>query len=212
MEHKQRVMGEEESEFCRILVKTQALRFGVFKLTSGKLSPYYVDLRSIPSYPEAFRKVIRIYERLVKEEIGLDQFDRVSCVPTSGLLFASALAFQLSKPILYTRREAKLHGRERRIEGVMTPGDRVILVDDLITTGKSLVDAAQVIRSEGGVVNDALVLIDRQEDGEESLRRIDVRLHSFLRISEIAIRLHQLGVIEEGKYDDILKQCTPKGA
>ncbi|MBS7626662.1 orotate phosphoribosyltransferase [Candidatus Bathyarchaeota archaeon] len=197
----------DEVEFCRILIKTNALKFGVFKLTSGKLSPYYVDLRSIPSYPEAFKKIMGFYGVLVKEEVGLDNFDRISCVPTSGLLFAAVLAFQHSKPILYVRREAKTHGRERRIEGVLTPGDRVILVDDLITTGKSLVDVTQVVRGEGGIVTDAIVLLDREEGGRGNLERIGVKLHSFMRISEVANRLFNLGVIDESKYRDIIEQC-----
>lgn len=210
MEQRQSELEKEEAEFCRILLKTRALKFGTFKLTSGKLSPYYVDLRSIPSYPEPFRKIMEVYERLAKQTVGLDQFDRISCVPTSGLLFASVLAFNLSKPILYARKEKKAHGRERRIEGVMVPGDRVIIVDDLITTGKSLTNATEALRAEGGVVTDALALVDREEGGREHLQEIGVRLYAFMRISEIADRLYKLGVIEEGKYEEILKQISTK--
>ncbi len=201
---------KEETELCRILMKTGALKFGMFKLTSGKLSPYYVDLRSIPSHPESFRRVIEIYEKLVKDDIGIEEFDRISCVPTSGLLFASVLAFQLYKPILYSRKEKKTHGRERRIEGVVTPGDRIVIVDDLITTGKSLVDAIDVLRAEGGIVTDAVVLIDRQEGGKAQLQKSNVKLHSFMSMTEIASIMYQLGVIEEGKYNEILEQSDKK--
>ena len=210
MEQGQSELDKEEAEFCRVLLKTRALKFGTFKLTSGKLSPYYVDLRSIPSYPEEFRKTIEVYERLARKAVGLDKFDRISCVPTSGLLFASVLAFNLSKPILYARKEKRTHGRERRIEGVMAPGDRVIIVDDLITTGKSLADATEALRAEGGLVTDALALVDREEGGREHLQEIGVRLHAFMRVSEIADRLYKLGVIEEGKYEEILRQSSQK--
>ncbi len=203
-------MDTREAELCRILLKTRALKFGMFKLTSGKLSPYYIDLRSIPSYPESFRKVIELYEVLVRDTMGLDSFDRISCVPTSGLLFASVLAFKLSKPVLYARKDKRTHGRERGIEGVITPGDRIIIVDDLITTGKSLIDATEALRAEGGVVTEAVVLIDRQEGGKENLQKIGVNLHSFMNISDIAGRLHHLGLIEEGKYEEILRQVTQK--
>ena len=198
------------AELCRILLKTRALKFGMFRLTSGKLSPYYIDLRSIPSYPESFRKVMDFYEILVKEKVGLDNFDRISCVPTSGLLFASVLAYRLSKPVLYARKEKRTHGRERRIEGVIAPGDRIVIVDDLITTGKSLIDAAEALRAEGGVVTEAMVLIDRQEGGKENLQKIGVNLNSFMKISDIAGRLRGLCLIEEINYDEILKQFTEK--
>jgi orotate phosphoribosyltransferase len=203
-------LEKDEVEFCRLLLKTGALKFGTFRLTSGRLSPYYVDLRSVPSYPEPFRKVIGLYERLVKQKVGLDKFDRISCVPTSGLLFASTLAFNLSKPILYARKEKKEYGRQRRIEGVMIPGDRVIVVDDLVTTGRSLVDATEALRAEGGVVTDALALIDREEGGRERLSEIGVRLNVFMKISDIAERLYKLGVIEEERYQEILTQISTK--
>jgi orotate phosphoribosyltransferase len=203
--------GKDEADFCRILTKTNALRFGMFKLTSGKLSPYYIDLRALPSYPESFKKVIEIYESLLKNDIGSDKFDRISCVPTSGLLFASVLAYRISKPILYARKEKRTHGRERKIEGVLRPGDHIIIIDDLITTGKSLIEAIDAIRAEGGIVEDALVLIDRQEGGKDNLMKVNVNLHTFMNIIQIANKLHELDVIEEEKYNEIIKQSIEKG-
>ena len=202
--------GKDEADLCRILLKTNALRFGVFKLTSGKLSPYYIDLRALPSYPESFKKVMEIYETLLKNAIGLEKFDRISCVPTSGLLFASVLAYRVSKPILYTRKEKRTHGRERKIEGVLKPGDKIIILDDLITTGKSLIEAIEAIRTEGGIVKDAIVLIDRQEGGKENLNKKEVNLHSFMNIAKIANILHESNVIDEEKYNEIIKQSTDK--
>ncbi|MFC1506852.1 orotate phosphoribosyltransferase [Thermoproteota archaeon] len=202
--------GKDEADFCRILLKTNALRFGVFKLTSGKLSPYYIDLRALPSYPESFKKVMEIYEVLLKNTVGLDKFDRISCVPTSGLLFASVLAYRVSKPILYTRKEKRTHGQERKIEGVLKPGDPIIILDDLITTGKSLIEAIESLRAEGGIVKDALVLIDRQEGGKENLKKVGVNLHSFMNITKIANILYEQDVIEKEKYDEIIKQSIDK--
>jgi orotate phosphoribosyltransferase len=202
--------GKDEADFCRILLKTNALRFGVFKLTSGKLSPYYIDLRALPSYPESFKKVMEIYELLLKDTVGIDNFNRISCVPTSGLLFASVLAYKVSKPILYTRKEKRTHGRERKIEGVLTPGDQMIILDDLITTGKSLIEAIEAIRAEGGIVKDALVLIDRQEGGKENLKKVGVDLHSFMNMTKIANILRDLDVIDEEKYNEIIKQSIDK--
>ncbi len=202
--------NKDEADLCRILLKTNALRFGIFKLTSGKLSPYYIDLRALPSYPESFKKVMEIYETLLKDNIGLEKFDRISCVPTSGLLFASVLAYRVSKPILYTRKEKRTHGRERKIEGVLKPGDKIIILDDLITTGKSLIEAIGAIRAEGGIVKDTIVLIDRQEGGKENLNKIGVNLHSFMNITKIANILLELDVIEEEKYNEIIKQSIDK--
>ena len=196
----------DKTEFCKVLFKTGAIRFGVFTLTSGKLSPYYVDLRIVPSFPEALSKVLRIYEDLVKTAVGVKKFHRIAGIPTAGVPFASILSFRLGKPFLYVRKEAKTHGRERRVEGLVSPGEKVLIVDDLITTGKSTGEAIEAVRSEGGLVEDAVVLIDREEGGVKHLKTMGVTLHAFMKISQIAKRLYSLGAIDESKFRDISRQ------
>lgn len=187
-------------------MKTGATRFGLFKLSSGKLSPYYVDLRMIPGDPEGMRTVTEIYERMIRSQIGVSGFDRIAGVPTAGVPYASVVAYRLVKPFLYVRREFKPHGGERRIEGQLLPGERIVVIDDLITTGKNTLQAAEAVRAEGGEVKHAFVLIDRQEGGEAALARAGVKLHAFTTISKIAQRLAQAGVIEEDQYKAILAQ------
>ncbi len=199
---------KRETEFCKVLVKTGAIKFGVFTLTSGKLSPYYVDLRIVPSFPEALSKVVGIYEDLVRTAVGIKKFHRIAGVPTAGVPFASILSFRLRKPFLYVRKETKTHGRERRIEGLLSPGEKILIVDDLITTGKSTGEAVEAVRSEGGLVEDAVVLIDREEGGAKHLKAMGVTLHAFIKISQIAKQLYALGAIDESKFKDIVRQCV----
>lgn len=202
---------EAKEYVCNILVRLGALKFGVFKLTSGKISPYYIDLRLIPSHVEAFKKVSDIYVRMIEEDIGLDNFDRIAGIPTAGIPFASVIAYRIEKPFLYVREEAKAHGTGRNIEGVLNSGDRVIVIDDLITTGKSILRAASIIKAEGGVVDKALVLIDREEGGKEALANSGITLFSLLTISEVSKILYQLGVLDEEHYRTILKQIKLGG-
>lgn len=195
-----------QAELSRILIKTGATRFGLFKLSSGKLSPYYIDLRMIPGDPKGLRTVVEIYEAMVKSKIGIASFDRIAGVPTAGVPYASILAYQLAKPFLYVRREAKTHGGERRVEGQLLPGERVLLVDDLITTGKNTLQAAEAVRAEGGQVQHALVLIDRQEGGATTLAQAGLKLHAFTSVTTIAERLRDSGVIDDDQYKAILAQ------
>lgn len=195
-----------ETELSRILVKTGATKFGLFKLSSGKLSPYYIDLRMIPGDPKALETVIEIYETMARSKIGVTSFDRIAGVPTAGVPYASILAYTLSKPFLYVRRETKTHGGERRVEGQLFPGDRVVLVDDLITTGKNTLQAAEAIRAEGGQVEDVIVLIDRQEGGAAALAQAQLKLCAFTTVTRIARRLHESAVIEDDQYKAILAQ------
>jgi len=193
-------------ETCKVLARVGAVKFGIFRLTSGKTSPYYIDLRLIPSFPDAFKFITDVYIHMIEDELGLNAFDRIAGVPTSGIPFAAVVAFGLEKPFLYVRKETKLHGRERRVEGILAPGDRVILLDDLITTGKTLSDAVKAVRAEGGEVEHAFVLIDREEGGREVLEEVGVQLHALLTVRELAELLLDMGVIEEEQYELILKQ------
>jgi len=195
-----------KAEICRVLNKIGALQFGAFKLTSGKISPYYIDLRVVPSFPDAFQKICNLYTSFVKEEIGAENFERVAGTPMAGMPFATLIAYHMKKPFIYIRKGVRLHGRQRRVEGVLAPGDRVLLVDDLITTGLSLRRAAKAVIAEGGVVNDAVVLLDRMEGGEEKLKKSGIRLHALLNISEAANMLYETGAINEEQLKTILKQ------
>mgnify|MGYP000097261856 CR=1 FL=1 len=197
-------------EICKILNKIGALQFGAFKLTSGKMSPYYIDLRVVPSFPDAFQKICNFFVNFIKTEIGLRNFERIAGIPVAGIPFASIVSYNLQKPFIYVRKGARLHGRQRRIEGILAPWDRVLLVDDLITTGLSLKKAAKAIMAEGGVVGDAVVLLDREEGGKEKLEKSGIKLHSLISIGEIANKLCETGAIDEEQLKTILKQIKKR--
>lgn len=199
-----------KAELCKILSDIGALQFGAFKLTSGKISPYYVDLRIVPSFPDVFRKVCSFYVNFIKDDIGVENFERIVGIPVAGIPFASLIAYSFEKPFLYIRKGVRLHGRQRRIEGVLAPGDRVLLIDDLITTGLSLRQAAKAVVAEGGVVPDAVVLMDREEGGRERLQKNEIKLHALLNISEVANKLCEIGGIDEDQLKTILKQTKKK--
>jgi len=201
---------EMKAELCKILTKIGALKFGTFKLAGGKVSPYYIDLRIVPSFPDAFQRVCNLYVNLVTADIGTNNFNRIAGIPTAGIPFASIIAYHLKKPFFYIRQHVKLHGRGRRIEGIVMPGDRVLLVDDLITSGKSLRNAAMATRAEGGVINDAAVLVDREEGGTKNLAKDSIKLHYLLKVSEAADKLYQMGTITEDQLETILKQVKKK--
>ncbi|HEX9262156.1 MAG TPA: orotate phosphoribosyltransferase [Candidatus Bathyarchaeia archaeon] len=187
-------------------MKIDALKFGVFKLTSGKASPYYIDLRVVPSFPDAFRQICDFYVEGITREIGLKNFDRVAGVPIAGIPFASQIAYNLRKPFLYVRKGLRRHGRQRRVEGILASGERVLLVDDLVTTGLTLRKAADAIRAEGGIAEKAVAFLDREEGGREKLAKNEIELHPLLRISEVAKILYEIGALDEESLKTITKQ------
>jgi orotate phosphoribosyltransferase len=195
-----------QERMANILFKVDAVKFGVFKLSSGKASPYYIDLRVIPSFPDAFHKICESYGQYISNEIDVKNFDRIAAIPIAGIPFASQIAYNLNKPFIYVRKGIHLSGRERRVEGVLASGDRVLLIDDLITTGLSLKESADAVRAEGGIVTEAVVFLDREEGGRELLEKSGVKLHSVLKISEIAKTLYEMGAIDHESLKTIQKQ------
>jgi orotate phosphoribosyltransferase len=196
----------KKDEMANILLKIDALKFGVFKLSTGKASPYYIDLRVIPSFPDVFREICDFYAQTIIDEIGLKTFERIAGIPIAGIPFASQIAYNLKKPFLFLRKGVRFSGRERRVEGILASGDKVLLIDDLLTTGSTLKKAADAVRAEGGVVTDALVFLDREEGGMKLLEKNGVKLHSLLRISEIANILYEIGAIDQENLKTIQKQ------
>jgi orotate phosphoribosyltransferase len=193
-------------ELAKILHKIDALKFGLFKLTSGKVSPYYIDLRIVPSFPDAFRQICDFYGESITTQVGLKNFDRIAGVPIAGIPFASKIAYNLKKPFLYVRKGVRLHGRQRRVEGILVSGDRVLLVDDLVTTGLTMKKAAEAVTAEGGIVKETVALLDREEGGKEKLAKNGIQLHALLKISEVAHTLYDIGALDEENLKTILKQ------
>lgn len=206
----EKINVNKKDKMANILFKIDAVKFGVYKLSSGKSSPYYIDLRVIPSFPDAFREICDLYAQYIIEQIGQKNFDRIAGVPIAGIPFASQIAYNLKKPFLYVRKDIKQYGRERRVEGVLISGDRVLLLDDLLTTGLTLARAVDAVKAEGGVVTDIVVFLDREEGGTQLLEKQGLKVHTLLKISEIANTLFEIGAIDQESLKTILKQIKKK--
>lgn len=201
---------EMKVELGRILNRIGALKFGAFKLTSGETSPYYIDLRVVPSFPDAFKRICEFYLEVIECDVGVDGFDRIAGIPTAGISFGSIVAYHLKKPFLYVRSAERQHGRGRWVEGILLSGDRVLLMDDLITKGGSILKVAEAVRAEGGIVTDAVVLLDREENGTSNLAENGIKLHYLLTITEVANKLYDMDAITQDQLNAILKQVKKK--
>jgi len=146
--------------------------------------------------------------RSVVEPVLVKRVQRLAGIPTAGIAYAPVLAYVLSKPFLSVWRDLKEHGRKKRVEGLLKPGDNVLVLDDVTTSGKNIIDAAGAIRAEGGVVEDAVVLLDRQQGGVENLRKIGIKLHAYTTMKRIADKLLGLGTIDERQHNEILSQIV----
>lgn len=187
------------------LFRIGALRFGKFTLASGRTSSYYLDLRVVPSDPQAYELTIAAYLAMAKE-MDEREFDVVAGVATAGVTISSPLAYILKKPMVYVRSEQKGHGLGKLVEGAVLPGWKALVVDDLITDGGSKVAVVENLRKAGCVVNDVMVLVDRLEGGKASLARAGVELHSFADIEDLVETLYSQKKVTKQDYEAVLKQ------
>ena len=195
-------------EFAIFLYKNNIIRFGNFTLASGKNSSYYVDLRLIPSYPHQFRKMIKNLQNLIVEKTGLDDFDCLASVPTGGLVVTSALAIEIVKPLIYVRSKPKEHGTTKSIEGKISAGMKMVMVDDVMTTGTSVLNGINQLKEAELLVSDLYVIINRLEGGDKALSDIGVQTHQLTDILEITDILFQEKLIDKEIFEKIKNQVN----
>jgi len=195
-------------EFATFLYKNGIIKFGDFTLTSGKSSSYYIDLRLVPSYPHQFRKMIKNLQNLIIEKTGLDNFDSLVSVPTGGLVVASALAIEVVKPLIYVRNKPKEHGTTKSIEGKTSAGMKVVMVDDVATTGTSVLNGIKQLKESGLLISDVYVIINRLEGADKALDGMGVQIHQLTDILEITNVLFQEKLVSKEILDKIKNQVN----
>jgi len=190
------------------LFKNNIIKFGNFTLSSGKKSSYYIDLRLVPSFPHQFRKMIKNLQKLIIEKIGLDNFDSLVSIPTGGLIIGSALAIETVKPLIYVRNKPKDHGTTKSLEGKILSGMQVMMIDDVATTGTSILNGIKELKAEGLSISNACVIINRLEGADKILNSVGVILHQLTDILEITEILFQEKLVSEDILEEIKKQVS----
>ena len=195
-------------EFAIFLHQNDIIKFGDFTLASGKKSSYYIDLRLVASFPHIFRKMTKNLQKLVSEKTGLDNFDSLVAVPTGGLVIGSALAIETVKPLIYVRDKPKDYGTTKSIEGKIFSGMKVVLIDDVITTGNSVINAIKQLKDAGLSISDVYVIINRLEGANNTLELEEVNLYQLTDVLEITTILFQEKLVSKEILNEINNQIS----
>lgn len=178
-----------------------AVRFGQFKLHSGRVSPIYLDLRLLASFPAVLRQVAAAYAVILQQM----DFALLAAMPLAGLPIGTAVSLQMNKPLIYPRQTLKTYGTGKQIEGVWQAGQCAVAIDDLITSGDSLLQGITLLKEAGLQVFNAVVLVDRQQGGRETMRQHDYTLHSAITLSQILQILEKRERISDQQRVEVLK-------
>ena len=173
--------------------------FGEYVQASGATFSYYIDLRKIISKPQVFHQVLNAYAKILKNLT----FDRIAGIPYGSLPTATGLSLSLHHPMIFPRKEVKAHGTRRLIEGNFHPGEKVVVVDDILISGKSAMEGAAKLQSAGLKVEDIVVFLDHEGGVKERLNQNGYRAHSVLSISEITDTLYAARRIDDQQLESL---------
>src|SRR3990172_481587 len=163
------------------LYKINAIKFRNFKLKSGIISPIYLDLRLTISYPKILKKIAAA---MWKKSERL-QFDVLCGVPYAAIPFATIIATTHNIPMIMCRKESKQHGTGKMVDGYFQHDQTCLIIEDLITSGSSILETASLIEDAGLVVKDAIVLIDREQNGKKLLASKGYNIHAVFTLGQM---------------------------
>ena len=173
------------------------LLFGEYVQASGATFSYYIDPRKIISNPHLFNRVLDAYGNIVQQL----EFDRIAGIPYGALPTATGLALNLQRPMIFPRKEVKAHGTRRLIEGNFNLGEKVVVIDDILISGNSVMEGAEKLKSAGLIIEDIVVFIDHEGGVKDRLADNGYNAYSVLTISEITNTLYESGRINQEQYD-----------
>jgi uridine monophosphate synthetase len=177
------------------------LQFGQFTLKSGIISPFYIDMRMLQSYPEALHIVAKVYAEMLAD-VPADTF--LAGIPEAGIPLATAVGYETNRPLIQPRAKLKDHGKGKSIEGDWKPGDSVAIIDDLITKGDSKLEALDQFKACDLKVLGFYLLIDREMGGIAIVKQAGYDVTVAMTMSEVFDVLADEGKLSHAERDEMI--------
>jgi uridine monophosphate synthetase len=198
-------MSTVTGKVANALYSSGCLKFGSFKIKSGAISPYYIDLARVLSSPEQMCTIAEAAAQTIKQIMIADRIDKLASIELKGALIVPSIACKLNVPCIIVRKEEKAYGVTGRLAGAdVTKGDNILFFDDVISEGLSKVEGIKPLQELGANVKHLLVVVNREQGGKEKLEKLGYHVHALAKISEIVNSLYQTKHISREQADKVL--------
>lgn len=196
-------MKESLRSIVRRLFECNALKFGKFILKSGIESPIYMDLRVIISQTDLLIDICNEIQEVITSDVK--EYDLICGVPYTALTLATSISTLFSSPMVMRRKEMKNYGTKQLLEGIYETGQKALIIEDLISSGTSILETALVLQTAGLQVTDAIVFIDREQMGIKNMREYNIQVHSVLKLSEVMLFLNEAGHLTNDQFNHAME-------
>jgi orotate phosphoribosyltransferase len=198
-------MTDITSSVANSLYRSGCLKFGNFKIKSGALSPYYIDLAGLISSPQELCSIAEIAACEIRSLRAVDRIDKLASIELKGALILPSIGCQVNLPCVVVRKEEKAYGVTGRIAGAdVSKGDQILFFDDVLSEGLSKVEGIKPLEELGATVRHLMVVVDREQGGKDNLEKLGYKVHALARISQLVNRLLEQGQISRTQADAVL--------
>lgn len=196
-----KVSDEKKREVALSLHKYGILQFGQFTLKSGIVSPFYIDMRIVQSFPEAFHAITGIYSEMLAD---LPSDILLAGIPEAGIPLATAVGYETNRPLIQPRAKVKEHGKGKLIEGEWKAGDKVAIIDDLVTKGDSKIESIEQFKACELEVVGFYLLLDREMGGKQIVEKAGYSVEVAMTMTEALTILLDEGKLSQEQYDSMI--------
>jgi orotate phosphoribosyltransferase len=199
------IMESATDKVADAIYESGCIKFGSFKIKSGALSPYYIDMARLLSKPKELCTIAEVAAQKICQSIDISLLTKLASIELKGALIAPSIACKINLPCIIVRKEAKNDGTTGRIAGAdVIKGDKILFVDDVVSEGLSKIEGIKPLQELGAEVKHILVIVNREQGGKERLEKEGYTVHSLTKVSDVVISLKNKGKISTEQAETVL--------
>ncbi len=187
------------------LFESGCIKFGSFKIKSGAMSPYYIDMARLLSKPRQLCAIAEVAAERINEITATDQVTKLASIELKGALIVPSISCKVDLPCVIVRKESKAYGVTGRIAGAdVVKGDKVLFFDDVVSEGLSKIEGTKPLLELGAEVKHIMVVVNREQGGKETLEKAGYKVHALAKVSEVVTSLQKTGKISMDQAKTVL--------